>query len=172
MTNPGKRFLGAIAAAFALASGLGGCGQNPTIDRSDADAALALLDAVDRAYANGRCEIAQQRALSLRTQVNDLPRGTDDRLRRALQRSADRLARLIASQCLDQAETVEPTEPVTGATPAEPEKPKKEKKDKNGNGREDGNRPPPQEEPPADQTPNGNGDSGGVSPGDNGVPIE
>lgn len=172
MTSPDKRFLGAIAAATALALGLGGCGQDATIERADADAAIAALDGVDRAYGDGRCEIAQQRARSLSVQIDGLPSNTDEELRRALQRSADRLARLIASQCLDQTETVEPTAPVTGATPVEPEKPKKEKKDKKGDGENNGIGPPPQEQPPAEQTPDYGDDSGGVSPGSDGTLIK
>lgn len=101
---------GAVLAAALLA----GCGGEPErLSAGEADRALAALDTLEAAVAEGRCAVAESRVRALIGQAQTVNEDRPD-LGAAYAESLERLQTLVDEEC-EQRET-EPTEPVTGET--------------------------------------------------------
>lgn len=100
-----------LAALLAVATGCGDSQER--FSDQEADRALAALDAMEAAAAEGRCTVAQSRVRALIGQAQTINKDRPE-LGAAYAESLDRLQALVEAEC-DQRQ-VEPTEPVTGET--------------------------------------------------------
>lgn len=183
-----RRQLAALAAGAALLGGIG-CGSEeeepaPGIPRSAADALSRELDLVqerldvtrDQGQIGSCNDIDSKSYPDIERLVSGLPADTDADVRRALQRSVDRLKELTESECSELAKKIEerrkettpevttpppaPVQPQTTPEPPEtdeePEEKPKEKGPKKEKGQNDGGTSP--------QNPNAPGQNGGGQP--------
>lgn len=92
----------AIALAI-LAAGLAGCGngedRSKLLSATRASDLRSTLDAVEQKINDGDCVSATNTALSFRQKVDALPQRLNSSLRDALSAGADRLDRLVETQC-------------------------------------------------------------------------
>lgn len=106
----------AICAALAAILVVGGCGgSQERFTSGESDRALAALDTLEAAVAQGRCGVAQSRVRALIGQAQSINKDRPD-LGAAYAESLQRLESLVASEC--EQRKPEPTEPVTGETGA------------------------------------------------------
>lgn len=114
-----RNVIGALLTIAALAV-VGGCGStDETFSASEADRALAALDAVQEYVDEGRCNSAESRVRALAVQST---RVNSDRpqLGEAYASSVARLQQLVARECVEISEP-EPTKEVTEPTGKTPE---------------------------------------------------
>lgn len=103
-----------LLACFALFAA--GCGDsNERFDSGEADRALAALDTLEDAVAEGRCNVAKSRVRALIGQAQVVNRDRPE-LGAAYAESLEQLQSLVETECVE--EQTEPTEPVTGETGA------------------------------------------------------
>lgn len=100
-----------LAIVVLAATGCGGGGE--TFTAGEADRALAALDALEAAVADGHCGTAESRVNALIGQAQAVNRDRAD-LGAAYAQSVDRLQQLVTNECREA--EPEPTEPVTGET--------------------------------------------------------
>lgn len=99
-------------ALFALPAA--GCGSsNERFESDEADRALAALDTLEAAVADGRCNVAESRVRALIGQAQTINSDRPE-LGAAYADSLEQLQSLVESECVERKE--EPTEPVTGET--------------------------------------------------------
>lgn len=105
--------LGAILSVIVTLAATGCGGSQETFTAGEADRALAALDALEAAVAEGHCGTAESRVNALIGQAQAVNRDRAD-LGAAYAQSVDRLQQLVADECREA--TPEPTEPATGET--------------------------------------------------------
>jgi hypothetical protein len=116
-----------LAAALALVSCGGGGSDAKLLPGTTAKEITENLESVRNLAAEGECVDAQDAALEVSTQVEDL-HGIDPKLKELLQEGADRLNEVVLT-CAEAttAEDTEETVPTTTETTTEPSKPEKPK---------------------------------------------
>jgi len=108
--------LGALAA-----TAIAGCGSDDeTIPRTDAEALLARLDAVEENVSQGACNEATAQVEAFRSDVSNLS-GVDREVKRALAKSAVQLLNLAAGECEEDSGIDETDETTTTTTEPEVE---------------------------------------------------
>lgn len=144
------RHIAAVAIFVALLAFVSGCGStDETFSNSEADNALAALDAIQEYVDEGRCERASRRVNALAAQStrinNDRPQ-----LGEAYASSVARLQTLVTRECVE----IMPTSPTPAVTES--------------TGETGGPDVPPTSDTGGGTVPDNGGDTGGDTPGNNG----
>jgi outer membrane biosynthesis protein TonB len=162
-----------VAAAVALAS-CGGGSDAKLLPGATAQEIIKNLALVRELAAEGECVDAEDAALQVSTQVEDL-QGIDPKLKQALQDGATKLNEVVLT-CAEETteETTEESQPTTTETTTTKPKPEKAKKPAKEKPEPPGHAEPEPAEPPEETTPSGppNGEAKGhEEPGEgNGPP--
>ncbi len=148
-----------VAAVFVTGCGAG----NEKFSGGEADRALAALDALEAAVAEGHCDTATSSVNALIDQAQSVNRDRPD-LGAAYAQSVEQLQKLVATECRER--DTEPTEPVTGetgqtdVTEPTPEPTSPTSPEPTGGGTQPTAPVPPEPQP----TGGGDNQTGGVSP--------
>jgi hypothetical protein len=151
---------GPLAIALAgLVAGAAGCGSDGdgSIPPDVSDGLLSRVEAVEQSVEAGDCDLAQQQAEELVSDVGELPGEVEAEVERGLVDGATQLAELTRTQCepITGATGLQETEPIEPAPEEEP--PEEEQADDEDEGEDEGEEPEEGEDsgeegeqPPAD----------------------
>jgi hypothetical protein len=169
--SPARRFRAlrnarppALAAALAvLAAIVAGCGSDGdgSIPPEVADGLLGRVDAVEQSVAAGDCDLAEQQAEALVSEVGALPAEVEAEVERGLVEGAAQLAELTRAECRQTtgATGVQETDQVE-PTPEEEVQPEEQLPDEDEEQQPDEEQPE-EEQPPTEGEDGGQGTDGG-----------